>query len=139
MSTTFDHKEKLIEDIMKTMHKRDTEDLKNIYSQNDVNRYSDEAFSAIEMLLAERGERIPPRDAAKKRTVHHAERPTVCGLGWLGLLISFIIWAPVLIFYIYSFGLGVVMYAEWIQLGIAAGVFLVTGIIAQKLICWIRD
>jgi hypothetical protein len=139
MATAFDRKEKLIKDIMKTMHKRDTEDLKSIYRQNDVNRYSDEAFTAIERLLTERGERIPFRDTSRKREIRHAKRATVCGIGRLGLLISFTVWSPVLFFYIYNFGPGAVIYAGWEERAIAAGVFLVTGIIAEKLVCLIKD
>ncbi len=139
MATTFDHKEKLIEDIMKTMEKRETEDLKNIYSENDVNKYSDEAFTAIEKLLEERGELIPFRDTDKKRAVHHAKTWKICGLSWRGILISLTIWSPVILFFIFSFGIEPFINAEPKEQGIAAGVFLITAIIAEQLICLIKS
>lgn len=138
MATTFDRKDKLIEDIMKTMEKRSTEELINIYSENDVDKYSDEAFEAINRLLSQRGERIPFRDTGKKRVNRSIRPKTVCGLGWRGLLISLIVWSPVLLFFYYRFGIREILYAENLHKGIAAGAFLVTGIIAEKMICRVK-
>jgi len=138
MAITFDRKEKLIEDILKTMDMRDSEELKNIYSDNDVNKYSDETFEAISRILKQRGERLPFRDITKKR-VHKPVRPgTIFGVGWRGFLLAFFAWVPILLYLSYNFGLELIIYAKLIHKGIGAVAFLISAMFAEKLICRVK-
>lgn len=51
----------LIEQITENLRKKETEELVEIWKENDRNQYSDEAFEAIRQILAERGQTIPPQ------------------------------------------------------------------------------
>lgn len=139
MATIADRKEILIEDIMKTMEKRGTEELKNIYKENDVNKYSDEAFEAVGRLLTQRGEQLPPRDIEKKKETHPPRPKTFLSIGWRGLLISLIAWIPGLSFFSYRSGIEPVLYAEPLLQGIGLVLFLVMAVIAEKLAYWVKD
>ncbi|MBI4844033.1 MAG: hypothetical protein HY809_06900 [Nitrospirae bacterium] len=139
MATTFDRKEKLIEDIMKTMEKRSSEELKNIFARNDVDRYSDEAFEAMERLLTQRGEGIPYRDKGKKRKLMTGKPKTILGIGWRGLSFALLLWAPVIIFLAFSFGIEELLYAERIHQAIAGGIFMISAILAEKFIFWAKN
>lgn len=139
MATIPDRKEILIEDIMKTMEKRDTEELKNIYKENDVNKYSDEAFEAVGRLLSQRGEQIPARDMNKERDTRPPRPKTFLSIGWRGLLISLIAWILPLSYFSYKSGIEPVLYAEPMYQGIGLAVFLVMAVIAEKLAYWVKD
>lgn len=50
---------KLVENIARNMRPKDTPELLSIYTENDGEQYSQEAFEAIRQLLRERGQSIP--------------------------------------------------------------------------------
>jgi len=64
---------KLVENIARNMRPKDTPELLSIYTENDGEQYSQEAFEAIRQLLRERGQSIP----AQKETALPKEETAV--------------------------------------------------------------
>lgn len=66
--------EKLIEQIQEKMNSKSTEELLNIWKENNREEYSNEAFVAIQRILTERGESLPAQlkdesAVTKKQTI----------------------------------------------------------------------
>ena len=51
-----------IKEIKRSLSTRDTEELLNIWKQNDRTEWVNEAFAAIREILIERGEALPPQN-----------------------------------------------------------------------------
>lgn len=60
---------KTVQDIRKNMESKRTEELIQIWRENDRTQYSDAAFEAVRHLLEERGETIPPQLPMKKESM----------------------------------------------------------------------
>lgn len=52
---------KLLQEIRSNMEQKDTDELLNIWKENDKEQYSETAFEAIKQILIERGETLPPQ------------------------------------------------------------------------------
>lgn len=55
---------RLVESIVANMRSKDTQELLNLYVENDREQYSEEAFEAIRRLLNERGQALPAQNEA---------------------------------------------------------------------------
>jgi len=65
--------EKLIAQIQGKMNSNSTEELLNIYKQNDRGQWTDEAFIAIQNILKKRGEKLPDQCDYKEETENDIE------------------------------------------------------------------
>jgi hypothetical protein len=57
---------KLVEDMRNFMDSKSTEELVQIWRENDRMKYAEEAFEAIRQIFEERGETIPPQLPVRK-------------------------------------------------------------------------
>ena len=74
----------MVENIRKNMEAKTTEELQQIFEENDRNEYSDEAFEAIQWVLEERRENIisqQNQQLGKEKEMYIKYDPSViCGL-----------------------------------------------------------
>ena len=66
---------RMVQEIRRRMESKSTEELLQIWRENDRAQYSEEAFEAIRLLIEERGEKVVPQ----LQTTH--EQPVDGGIG----------------------------------------------------------
>jgi len=131
---------RMIQEIRRSMESKSTEELLQIWRENDRAQYSEEAFEAIRLLLEERGETVVPQ----RQTTH--VQPVDGGIGDFFSFRTMI--STALVKVIYALGLigitasGIVMivratrerqaFGEQILVGIAV---IVLGNLLWRLVC----
>ena len=85
---------KIVEDIRQNWANKTSDELLQIWKENDRERWSESAFEAARQILIDRGVELPQQDPVKETKTQlkrvKLKHPIFLGLGWLLCIVFFV-------------------------------------------------